>query len=199
MKGKKILIVDDDLEILELIKKLLEQHHFTVITASGGSSLLKCLDQHDDIELIVLDVMLEDADGISLCKEIRKRSTVPIILLTSNQSESDRVIGLEFGADDYMHKPFNPRELVARIQTILRRTSVNQSVQNKDSALITYLFGGWKLDTSTRELISPDNVEKPITTAEYNLLLIFLQKPKRVLSRNLLLEVTKNTNYEVFD
>lgn len=198
MNNRKILVVDDDPQILEFIAKLLKQHQFEPLIASDSKRLSQYLKDPSEISLIVLDVMLNDADGIALCKDIRANSSIPIILLTANTSEVDRIMGLEFGADDYIHKPFNPRELIARIQTVLRRTAAPvHSVETVN--LPKYSFSGWSLNTSVRELINSEGVEVPLTSAEYQLLLTFLQRPKRVLSRDSLLELTKNAEAEAFD
>ncbi len=192
--NKHILVVDDDTEILALLEEVLKAHGYKTSTAQTGQDMLDALAK-GSYDLLLLDVMLPDADGINLCQNLRKESNIPIILFTANTCESDRVIGLEFGADDYIQKPFNPRELVARIKSLLKRIEVySQHVPEEivSSKARSYRFRGWTLNETAHQLYSPDGVEVPITHAGYELLLAFVEHPQRVLSRDFLFNLTKN-------
>ncbi|MAZ39354.1 MAG: two-component system response regulator [Legionellales bacterium] len=153
------------------------------------------------MDLIILDIRMPGEDGFTVCQKIRKTSDIPIIMLTANGEDMDRIIGLEMGADDYLPKPFNPRELVARIKAVLRRTAETKNSHKEEMHIDTeiYTFVNWKLDTATRVLMSPDDLEISITAGEYTLLMTFLERPKRVLSRDQLLEITHNRQAGPFD
>lgn len=191
----RILIVDDDQEIRSLLAEFLQPYGFDVITAHDGVEMFSLLDAHT-IDLIILDVLLPGDDGITLCKKIRSISNLPIIMLTAIGSDTDRIIGLEIGADDYIAKPFNPRELLARIKAILRRIQDNNQ---KQSTRNNFQFDGWKVDTNKRALISPDELEITLSAGEYDLLIAFLENPNQVLSRDHLLDITKNRSAGPFD
>jgi len=195
-----LLIVDDDLEIRELLAEVLQNYGFKVILAADGEEMLGHLSKHSKIDLVILDVMLPGQDGFSLCRNIRAKSEVPIIMLTASGDNTDKVVGLECGADDYVTKPFCTRELVARIRAILRRYAVtdhpHEEILQSEKQLI---FSGWCLDTATHRLWSSDNIEISLSNGEYNLLLMFLTHPQRVLSRDQLLECTKNRSAGPFD
>ena len=199
MKKSHILIVDDDSEIRDLLAEYLAKYQFRVSTAKNGDEMKKVLAQ-GQIDLILLDVMLPGTSGINLCKEVRRESDIPIIMLTANDDETDRIVGLEVGADDYQTKPYNPRELLARINAVLRRYHKSIVTRtDKGEKILIYNFGGWKLDTATRQVTSPDNEQVNLSSGEYDLLLIFLERPQRVLSRNQLLNLTHNRDAEPFD
>lgn len=185
MKGRQeILIVDDDVTVLVLLKEYLEQNGFEVSTAAGGSALKEQLRQsHPD--LIILDLMLPGEDGFALCRWIRATRDTPIIMLTAKNRSDDRIQGLELGADDYIAKPFEPRELLARIRGVLRRSS---TVDRGLKTVRAFGFAGWKLDLLQRELLSPERVSVSLAGSEYQLLVIFLENPQRVLSRDQLIE-----------
>ncbi len=189
-----ILIVDDDLEIRQLLARHLSEQGFQVTTAESGAKMNQALAKraHD---LVVLDVMLQDASGLDLCRALRSQSTTPIILLTALKEDIDRIVGLELGADDYVSKPFNPRELLARIRAVLRR-STRQSAQ---PAQLAYVFEGFHAEVDSRRVFDCNGVEVPLTAAEFDLLLIFLQKPGRVLSREYLLDLTRGKDAASFD
>ena len=195
-----LAIVDDDKEIRELLTDLLNQYNYKTFSADSGESLYALLEK-EAIDLIVLDVRMSGEDGFSVCQKIRKTSQVPIIMLTANGEEMDRIIGLEMGADDYLPKPFNPRELVARIKAVLRRTSESKNTVSQSVSLTSevYTFVNWQLDSATRVLTSPEGLEISITAGEYTLLMAFLERPKRVLSRDQLLEITHNRQAGPFD
>ena len=206
-QNPKLLVVDDDSEIRDLLGKFLTQHGFNVKLANGGEQMFHHLDQksEQDFDLIILDLMMPGDDGLTLCRKVRNDSNVPIIMLTAVGEDVDRIIGLEMGADDYLAKPFNPRELLARIRAILRR----QDVMTEYSASVTsdlpglahcvYQFNEWKLDKTRRRLLSPDNSEVSISGGEFDLLLALVEHPQHVLSRDNLLDITKNRQAGPFD
>lgn len=198
----RLLIVDDDAEIRELLAEVLLKFGFKVILAADGNEMFYQLDKYS-IDLIVLDVMLPGEDGLSLCRRLRAHSSTPIIMLTASGEETDRVVGLECGADDYLAKPFSTRELVARIRAILRRSNESHSnkprLQQAEEGIDQFEFSGWCLDTATRRLCSPDNIEISLSSGEFNLLLTFLKRPKRILSREQLLDFTRNRSAGPFD
>lgn len=196
-----LLIIDDDKDIRELLVDLLTKYGFNVLSAGDGIGLFKQC-RENKVDLIVLDVMLPGDDGFTLCRKIRADSKIPIIMLTAIGEDTDRIIGLEVGADDYLPKPFNPRELVARIKAVLRRTTEEDNQNNSrydDFEQSTYIFQNWQLDLATRRLLSPHAVEIILSAGEYNLLLTFIKHPRRVLSRDQLLEFTKNRSAGPFD
>lgn len=197
MDALKILLVDDDIEILQLLSEILRQNAYEVLTAQTAEEFWR-LEKDKSINLILLDVMLPDADGIRLCQEVRNKSSVPIILLTANTSESDRVLGLEFGADDYIQKPFNPRELIARIKALFRRMDYAAETGHVKKSKI-YSFLNWKVNITTHQLFSPEGIEVPITSSGFELLVLLLEHPQRVLSRDFILETTKNRRTEAYD
>lgn len=192
----QVLVVDDDSEIRKLLSRYMQEQGFRVQLASN------CQEVHErlvtnQIDLVVLDVMLPDGSGLDLCRNLRaKRSTVPIILLTALKEDVDRIIGLEIGADDYLGKPFNPRELVARIRAVLRRGQVYGSAPSEAGR---YQFEGFVADPSTRKVTDPDGGEIQLTGAEFDLLITFLDRPGRVLSRDQLLDLTRGRDGDVLD
>ena len=193
-----ILIVDDHREIRELVSRLLERDGFRVSTAADGAEMQRVL-RDRRIDLIILDVMLPATDGLVLCRDLRAaKSTIPIIMLTAKGEEIDRVLGLEMGADDYLAKPFSGRELIARIKAVLRRTRQLPPVPGEETAG-RYCFGPWKLHTATRELESKDGLLVPLSSGDYNLLLAFVCRPKRVLSRDQLLDLAKGRSAAPLD
>lgn len=192
-----ILVVDDDAQIRQLAAKLLREHGYRVSLARDGREMRQAL-QSAQINLIILDIMLPGGNGFDLCREIRAGSNVPVIMLTALGSDTDRIVGLEIGADDYLAKPFNPRELLARINAVLRRARGNaagpQSVGNHH-----LMFEGWSLDTKRRELTNPAGVVVDLSTGEYDMLLIFLEYPQRVLTRDQLMDGAKHRAHTGFD
>lgn len=193
----QILIVDDDVEIRGLLSQYLSKNGYRVRAAQDGREMWSALEQ-GRADLIVLDLMLPGDDGLVLCRELRARSDTPIIMLTARGEETDRIIGLELGADDYLAKPFNPRELLARIKVILRRTrSLPQNLQPDDVRQIR--FANWRLDVNARHLVSPEGVVTSLSGAEYRLLRIFLSHPNRVMSRDQLMELMQGRDNEPFD
>lgn len=199
METMTLLLVDDDSEICELLSDLLRKYGYQVLTANDGVQMFRLLDQHK-VDLIILDVMLPGEDGLTLCRRLRGQSIIPIIMLTANGEDTDRIIGLEMGADDYMAKPFNPRELVARIKAVLRRSQDMQMViADKHTLTEKIKFSGWTLDTAARRLLSPDNIEITLSAGEFSLLSTFISRPKRILSRDQLLELLHNRTPGPFD
>ena len=192
-----ILVVDDDADITTLLAQYLGRFGFTVHTASDGESMRARLNSHP-IDLVVLDLMLPGADGLALTRELRARSSrLPIIMLTARSNAYDRVLGLEMGADDYMSKPFEPRELVARIQTVLRRITSGQAPPPEESEVVH--FDGWQLHRMARHLITPEGVVTPLSNAEFRLLCTFLSMPRRICSRDQLMEDARGRSMEVFE
>ena len=196
-KTPHILIVDDDREIRDLLGRFLEKHGCRVTTARDGRAMRAALDDWS-IDLVVLDLMLPGDDGLTLCRELRANSEIPIIMLTAMGEETDRIVGLELGADDYVAKPFNPRELLARIKAVLRRGSERAEAPPADGGQIAR-FAGWTLDLARRHLRSPDDVAVTLTAGEYELLVAFVDHPQRVLSRDQLLDFTRGRSAAPFD
>ncbi|MFV1981973.1 MAG: response regulator [Thiohalomonadales bacterium] len=193
-----ILVVDDDTEIRQLLKTYLEQHGLRASTANDGKAMWKLLDK-SKIDLIVLDLMLPGESGLSLCRKLCAEKQTPIIMLTALGEETDRIVGLEMGADDYLVKPFNPRELLARIHSVLRRTRTMPDSLEQSPANGLLSFANWTLDTVARHLISEDNVIVALSGGEYRLLRVFLDHPNRVLSRDQLLELVSGKQAMAFD
>lgn len=192
----RILVVDDDPEIRKLLARYVESQGFRVLLAANCRELRDQLAAHH-VDLIVLDVMLPDGSGLDMCRDLRaERSTVPIILLTALKEEVDRIIGLEIGADDYLGKPFNPRELIARIRAVLRRRADAPPPASEAKA---YRFDGFMADTQTRQVLAPGGGDIELTGAEFDLLKTFLDRPGRVLSRDQLLDLTRGRDGDGFD
>lgn len=193
--GPHILVVDDDHEIRKLLGRYLAGQGFRVTMAFNGREMEEKL-ATQRIDLVVLDLMLPDASGLDLCRDIRGKSRLPVILLTAMKEDVDRIIGLEIGADDYLGKPFNPRELVARIRAVLRR--VQDAAPAKPSGE-TFRFAGFTADRATRSVHAADGEAVPLTSAEFDLLMAFLERPGRVLSREQLLDITQGREAGPFD
>ena len=192
-----ILVVDDHRDIRDLLGKYLAKHGYRVTVADGGSEMKRAL-KAGAIDLVVLDLMMPGEDGLSLCRDLRATTEIPVIMLTAMAEDTDRVIGLELGADDYVTKPFNPRELLARIKAVLRRA--NALPQQREAVEAeTVLFDRWRLNVSGRELIGEDGVAVPLSTAEFQLLSAFVNRPRMVLSRDQLLDLTRGRAANVFD
>jgi len=193
----RILVVDDDARIRDLLRRYLSQEGFEVLLAEDAKALNRVMTR-DTVDLIVLDLMLPGASGLDLCRELRRNSATPVVMLTAKGDEIDRIIGLEVGADDYLAKPFNPRELLARISAVLRRTQAGR-VHPATGARRMLHFSGWQLDTLKRELTDPRGVVVDLSTGEYDLLMAFLDAPQRVLSREFLLDATRIRAPDAFD
>lgn len=192
-----ILIVEDARDIREPLARYLRDHSYRATTAADAATARKLM-KAAAIDLVVLDIMMPGEDGLSLCRYIRETTQVPVILLTARGEEVDRIIGLEMGADDYIPKPFSPRELIARIAAVIRRTNALPPRQQPPMAAKIH-FGDWTLDTGRRELVGADGVALPLSTGEFRLLLALLERPKIALSRNQLLDLTKGRDAELFD
>jgi len=180
------LVVDDDAEIRGLLAEYLARQGFRVSLARDGREMRQVLDQGRP-DIVVLDVMLPGEDGLALCRDLRARSNLPVIMLTARGEELDRIIGIEMGADDYLAKPFNPRELLARMKSILRRSRALPAARGEGKRL---RFAGWTLDTSARHLIAADGVVVALSGTEFRLLSVFVEHPNRVLDRNQLMDLT---------
>lgn len=199
-KADCILIVDDDPEIRRLLVDYLARNGFEAIAARDGREMGHMLERHA-VDLIVLDLMLPDTDGLTLCRDLRANSrhgALPVLMLTARGEETDRIVGIEMGADDYLVKPFNPRELLARIKSILRRTRALPPNLRPESQRCLF-FADWCLDTGTRQLTAPDGVVTPLSGGEYRLLRIFLDHPNRVLSRDQLTELIHGREADAYD
>ncbi|MFO1153430.1 MAG: response regulator [Rhodospirillales bacterium] len=194
-----VLIVDDDREIRDLLARFLTKHGLRTSVAAEGREMRKVL-ADAAIDLVVLDVMLPGEDGLALCRTLRASSDVPIIMLTAMGEEVDRIVGLEMGADDYLAKPFNPRELYARIKAVLRRT-VAPARQRRDAggAGRRLVFAGWTMDLDRRDLTSADGIMVPLSTGEFDLLAAFATHARRVLSRDQLLDLARGRDAQPFD
>lgn len=201
-KLQHILVVDDDRGIRDLLGKFLRQHGFETSLAKDGAEMQVHFDS-GGIDLIILDIMMPGEDGLSLCRKIRKHSAIPILMLTAVSEEVERILGLELGADDYMSKPFNPRELLARVRAILRRSAgaddPTQTTQQMTNQQVIYRFDGWSLNATSRRLLSPEQLEVTLSSGEFDLLVTFLRSPQQVLSRDTLLDLTKNRSATPFD
>lgn len=201
MKDRKshILIIDDDKDITELISDYLVKNNFRTTIAPNGMNI-KTLLRENNFDLVVLDIMLPGIDGLTICKMIRETHNLPIIMLSAANSTSDRVVGLELGADDYVSKPFSGRELLARIKAQLRR---DQGELHSDKRLLKPLsqihFDNWKLDRDTHSLIDKEGVVIPLSQREYDLLLVFLENPERILSRNQLMDLLYDQDWDPQD
>jgi two-component system OmpR family response regulator len=192
-----ILIVDDDAEIRSLLLTYLVRNGLKASAVADGRAMWRALDA-GHVDLIVLDLMLPGDDGLTLCRDLRARGDLPVIMLTARGDETDRIVGLEMGADDYLAKPFSARELLARIKVVLRRVrSLPPNLRPETAREL--LFAGWRLDTAHRHLLSPDGVVTPLSGAEYRLLRIFLAHPNRVLNRDQLVDLTQGREADPLD
>ena len=191
-----ILIVDDHREIRDLVSRALSKEGFRVSAAADGRAMRKIL-ADGRIDLILLDLMLPGEDGLSLCRALRAESDIPIIMLTAKGEEIDRVVGLEMGADDYLPKPFGSRELIARIRAVLRRGRNEKTEKSEKPA--HFCFDRWRLDVGARELLRDDGITVPLSTGEYDLLMAFVERPQRVLSRDQLLDLARGRAASTFD
>ena len=196
-RARHIAIVDDDRDVRGLLIQFFEKHGFRVTAVPDGRTLRRVMSVQR-VDLVVLDVMLPGEDGLSICRRLSTEAQVPIILLTGKSDDVDRIIGLEIGADDYLAKPFNPRELLARARNVLRRWDLAPR-RTSPGEVSLYRFAGWTLHTAARELSDTEGARQPLTGAEYRLLLAFVSHPNRVLSRQQLIELTSTRHSELFD
>ena len=197
MENKKILVVDDDPGLRELLLEYLSGQGFEVEAVADGVAMERYLQQHT-ASLVILDLMLPGEDGLALARKLRASGNVPIIMLSARGEDVDRIIGLEVGADDYLAKPFNPRELLARIRAVLRRNEETQVKAETGAAAMLQRFGAFQLDMNTRSL-AKDGVDIALTAGEFNLLRIFVEHPNRVLNRDLLMDLMKGYERSPFD
>lgn len=193
-----LLLVDDDEDILSLLTAFFRKHAHTVTVAQDGAGLFAALER-EPIDLVILDVMLRGEDGFSLCRRLRAASRVPIIMLTALADPTDRVVGLELGADDYLTKPFDQRELLARVKAVMRRIAEMTAGPLASEARPTLCFGGWRLDVARRELRSADNALVLLSGGEFDLLLALVEHPQRVLTRDQLLDFARGPSHDAFD
>ncbi|WP_114391523.1 response regulator [Oleisolibacter albus] len=191
-----LLIVDDDREIRDLLTRYLTRHGYRVTAAKDGQEMKRYLADRN-IDLVVLDLMLPGEDGLSLCRSIRAEGGPPVVMLSAMGEDADRILGLEIGADDYLPKPFNPRELVARIKAVLRRST--PAVQGTATAGGSISFCGFTLDQAQRRLTDRAGQDVSLTAGEYELLVALATRPRRVLSRDDLLEITRGRSAGPFD
>jgi two-component system, OmpR family, response regulator len=189
-----ILIVDDDREIRTLLAEYLDANEYRSLTAADGSGMWTAL-EGGGIDLVVLDLTLPGDDGLVLCRTLRAKSQLPVIMLTARGAPLDRIVGLEMGADDYLAKPFEPRELLARIRSVLRRT--RGSARPEQAARIR--FGAWTLDVRARHLVDEEGLIVALSGAEFRLLSVFLERPNRILSRDQLLDLTHGRDADSFE
>jgi two-component system OmpR family response regulator len=192
-----VLALDDDPDLRALLLDFLPSHEFRATAVATGAEILKVLAQ-EPIDVVLLDLRLPGEDGLAIARHVRETSKVPIIILSGRTDEADRVMGLELAADDYVTKPFSPRELVARIRAVLRRTQQVTDAPREDGPR-AYRFAGWELNLRLRRLTGPDSRPVELTNSEFNLLCAFLASPQRVLTRDQLLERSRLHSIEVYD
>jgi DNA-binding response OmpR family regulator len=191
-----VVVVDDDPIIRSAVADYLSDHGFRVTTVADGQGMQATI-ADEVVDLVVLDVKLGREDGMVLARRLRDESAIPIIMLTGRRDEADRVMGLEFGADDYVTKPFSPRELLARIRAVLRRRPEMQ--QGRPAGIRAYRFDGWELNLNTRRLKSPDGRTVVLSNGEFSLLVVFLGAPHRILSRDQLLDMSRLHNDDIYN
>ncbi|HEX8642566.1 MAG TPA: response regulator [Allosphingosinicella sp.] len=191
--GELILLVDDDPEIRQLIGDFLVQHGFRVALAADGAEMDRRIGAERPA-LVVLDLMMPGEDGLAICRRLRASGRIPVIMLSALGEETDRIVGLELGADDYLPKPCSPRELLARVRAVLRRREGAEPAGGG-----CYHFAGWSFDTRRRELRAPGGVAKALSSGEFRLLTAFVERPQRVLTRDQLLDLARGPSADVFD
>jgi len=191
-----ILVVDDHRDIRDLLARFLAKHGFRTSVAESAAAARKVLSAAD-VDLVVLDIMMPGEDGLSLTRFLRESTDIPVILLTAMGEETDRIVGLEIGADDYLAKPFNPRELLARIKAVLRRSQAPSGRQKRAKGRLA--FDRWVLDLSRRELIDDKGVSVPLSSGEFRLLTVLVERPGMVLTRDQLLDLTRGRSAQPFD
>lgn len=193
----RILLVDDDIRLRDLLLRYLESQGFEVKGVGDGTQMQQALDR-GHYDLIVLDLMLPGEDGLEICRRLRGQGDpTPIVMLTAKGDEIDRIVGLEIGADDYLPKPVNPRELLARIRSVLRRSGERPAARMPERSFLR--FSGWRLDAVARQLYDPDNVIINLSDGEFRLLLALVERPRRVLTRDMLLDLSRGPMSEHFD
>jgi two-component system, OmpR family, response regulator len=193
-----VLAVDDDPSVRQMIADYLVDNDIRVTTLPNGSGVDDVI-ARGSVDLLILDLKMPGEDGMQIVRRLRERWNLPVIMLTGRKEEADRVMGLELGADDYLTKPFSPRELLARIRALLRRSRARETVADGLAKVRSYRFAGWELNTRLRRLTSPHGETIATTNSEFNLLAAFLSAPQRVLSREQLLDLSRLHNDEVYD
>jgi DNA-binding response OmpR family regulator len=193
-----VLAIDDDSSVRQMIADYLGDNEMRVTALASGRELAEVM-ARETIDLLILDLKLPGEDGMQIARRVREDSDLPIIMLTGRKEEADRVMGLELGADDYLTKPFSPRELLARIRALLRRARVSETMADSLARIRAYRFAGWELSVRVRRLTSPGGHAVPLTNNEFNLLTSFLAAPQRILSRDQLLSLSRLHNDEVYD
>ncbi len=194
----QLLIVDDDFDIRDSLAAYFRDNGFAVTVAEDAAAARRVI-QDDPPDLVLLDVMMPGEDGISLCRHVAGLKAIPVIFLSARTADVERIVGLEVGADDYVCKPFNPRELLARVRIALRRVAAADSVSAPVRETRYFAFDRWTLDQSRRRLTRDDGVVFPLSTSEFRLLAAFVERPQLVLSRERLLELTRTDAEDVFD
>jgi two-component system, OmpR family, response regulator len=193
-----VLALDDDAEVRRLVADYLGENDFRVTAVATGAELAAAMER-ELVDLVILDVRLQGEDGLQIARRLREASGIPILMLTGRIDEADRVMGLELGADDYLTKPFSPRELLARVRALLRRTKLQATVADAIAKVRAYRFGGWELNIGLRKLKSPKGEPVELTNGEFRILTAFLSAPQRILSRDQLLELSRVHGAEVYD
>jgi two-component system OmpR family response regulator len=193
-----ILVIDDDPSIRELVAEYLSNNDMRVSAGTCGRDMFELFDR-EAIDLVLLDLRLPGEDGMQLARTLRERAAVPIVFLTGRNEEADRVMGLELGADDYVTKPFSPRELLARVRAVLRRYQIQATLPDRDNQRRAFRFSGWELNLRTRRLVSPELVSVELSNGEFSLLNALCRAPQRVLSRDQLLSMSRLHEAEVYD
>lgn len=193
-----VLVVDDDPDVRALLAEYLSDNELRVSVAESGARMFE-LFEHEAIDLVLLDLRLPGENGLHLAAALRERATVPIVFLTGRADEADRVMGLELGGDDYITKPFSPRELLARVRAVLRRYQMQATLPQRDNQRRAFRFAGWELNLRTRRLTSPDGAVVGLSNGEFSLLAALCQAPQRVLSRDQLLSMSRLHEAEVYD
>jgi DNA-binding response OmpR family regulator len=194
-----VLVIDDDPSVTQMLADYLGNNDLRVTTGRTGADLMRIL-ADQVVDLVMLDLRLAGEDGMQLARKLREESSIPIIIITGNRDDADRIMGLELAADDYVTKPFNVRELLARVRAVLRRyQTARDLLPARDATLRAYRFAGWELNLRTRKLASPDGARIDLTIGEFNLLRAFCAAPQRVLTREQLLDLSRLHGAEVYD
>jgi two-component system, OmpR family, response regulator len=193
-----VLVVDDEADVRDLVTEYLSKNDLRVSSVASGRDMFEAFDR-EAIDLVVLDLRLPGEDGMQLARSLRERASVPIVLLTGRDEEADRVMGLELGADDYVTKPFSPRELLARLRAVLRRYQLQATLPERDHTRRAFRFAGWELNVRTRRLHSPQGASVELSNGEFSLLLALCRAPQRVLTRDQLLSMSRLHEAEVYD
>jgi DNA-binding response OmpR family regulator len=193
-----VIALDDDADVRRMIAEYLGENDVRVTTVATGAELASAM-ARELVDLVILDLRLPGEDGMQIARKLRDESAIPILMLTGRVEEADRVMGLELGADDYLTKPFSPRELLARIRALLRRARAQATVTETMAKVRAYRFAGWELNIGLRKLKSPRGDTVELTNGEFRILTAFLSAPQRVLSRDQLLELSRVHNAEVYD